>query len=424
MAELSIHTKAEQTSRHIILDALRGFAVMGILAMNIIDFSMPDTAYMSPAVHGGSSGSDLVSWYASFVLIDGKMRALFALLFGASLLLVVDRAEANGENTARVHFSRMVWLAIFGLIHFYLIWFGDILFVYAAIGCIAYLFRHWEPRRLIKWAVALFLVGAIFWTIAWAGPFALKHSVENDPNPHPVQVQELKEILDQSEYTARYAPKQIAIHLGSYTDIVKHRWTEMRFTPFARALMSITEILPIMMLGMALLRNGFLLGAWDRRRYLSIACWTLPIGGALTLLIAWVMDHNAFHVLYVLPSQLAWSIVPRLMMAIGYAALLILLIKSLSGTAILARVAAAGRAAFSNYLGTSLVMTTIFYGYGFGLFGSISRTETWIFVLGAVTAMLLWSKPWLDHFRYGPLEWLWRSLARGCMQPMRIMKAV
>ncbi len=114
-----------------------------------------------------------------------------------------------------------------------------------------------------------------------------------------------------------------------------------------------------------------------------------------------------------------WGAIPRLMLTIGYAALLIMFIGHYRNHPMLSRVAAAGRAAFSNYLGTSLVMTTIFYGYGFGLFGYVGRAGLWLFVLGAWAVMLLWSRPWLMRYHYGPLEWLWRSLARGKVQIMR-----
>ena len=91
----------------------------------------------------------------------------------------------------------------------------------------------------------------------------------------------------------------------------------------------------------------------------------------------------------------------------------------MSPTRRVSRVAAAGRMAFSNYLGTSIAMTTIFYGYGLGLFGDVGRWALYLVCIGMWAVMLLWSKPWLDRFRYGPLEWLWRSLARGKLQPMR-----
>jgi uncharacterized protein len=111
----------------------------------------------------------------------------------------------------------------------------------------------------------------------------------------------------------------------------------------------------------------------------------------------------------------------RPLMVAGTAALIILL--SRRGGALVERIAAAGRAAFTNYLGTSILMTTLFYGYGTGLYGSLSRAELWIPVVAAWALMLWWSKPWLDRFRYGPLEWLWRSLSRWDVQPMRRARA-
>src|SRR3546814_11868070 len=106
-------------------------------------------------------------------------------------------------------------------------------------------------------------------------------------------------------------------------------------------------------------------------------------------------------------------------MTVGWAALSMLLIRTRASASVRVRLAAAGRMAFTNYLTTSIVMTSIFYGYGLGLFGSVGRAALYLFCLGMWAAMLLWSKPWLDRFHYGPFEWLWRSLARAQRQPMR-----
>ncbi|WP_373476842.1 DUF418 domain-containing protein [Sphingorhabdus sp.] len=151
------------TERFLTLDAMRGFAVMGILAMNIIAFAMPEWAYITPKAYGGVSLENEISWFVSFVLVDGKMRGLFSIMFGASMMLVIEGAQAKGENPGKTHFARMFWLAVFGLAHYFLLWFGDILFLYASVGCIAFLFRNWEPRRLIKWALIIFGLGLLLW---------------------------------------------------------------------------------------------------------------------------------------------------------------------------------------------------------------------------------------------------------------------
>ena len=126
--------------------------------------------------------------------------------------------------------------------------------------------------------------------------------------------------------------------------------------------------------------------------------------------------------LLMINAHYAWNWPSQMLMTLGYAALLVGLIRSRAASAWMQRVAAVGRAAFSNYLGTSLLMTFLFYGWGLGLYGSVGRAELYLVVLGAWALMLLWSKPWLTHFRYGPLEWLWRSLARGKIQKMAVKK--
>jgi uncharacterized protein len=160
-------------------------------------------------------------------------------------------------------------------------------------------------------------------------------------------------------------------------------------------------------------------GNWDAIDYRRWVMRTLPVGLLLTLVFGvWIVAVD-FDRITALAVFFFWGAIPRIMLTVGYAAVLILIIRRYQNHPMLARVAATGRAAFSNYLGTSIVMTTIFYGYGFGLFGHVGRAGLWVFVLGAWAVMLFWSKPWLMKFHYGPLEWLWRSLARGQMQTMQ-----
>lgn len=411
-------TGADANVRHISLDALRGFAVMGILAMNIAAFDMPFMAYLSPAIYGGDTGANLVSWFASYILFDGKMRGLFSLLFGASMLLIAERAEAKGESAAKVHYARMFWLALFGLAHFFFIWFGDILFLYASVGCLAFLFRKWQPRRLIKWALIIYAAGFLLFTAATGGMLYIYYKA-SQPGANAKQVKAYEKIVNNDDFTAVGTRKQIKLYRSGYAEIVSHKLKEQRWEPLSAVLQSILETLPLMLLGMALLKNGFLLGQWDHARYRKWAIWGICGGAALSAIAAFGQYASGFNPIIVINTQVSWMILPRLLMTLGYAAGLILLVKRLEGSAFLARVVATGQAAFTNYLGTSIIMTTIFYGYGLGLYGYVGRAQLWFFVLGAWLLMLLWSKPWLQYFRYGPLEWLWRSLARMKVQPLR-----
>jgi uncharacterized protein len=415
---LNAESEKDVNTRHITLDALRGFAVMGILAMNIAAFDMPFMAYLSPAIYGGDTGANLASWFVSYILFDGKMRGLFSLLFGASMLLIAERAEAKGESAAKVHYARMFWLALFGLAHFFFIWFGDILFLYASVGCLAFLFRKWQPRRLIKWALIIYTAGFLLFTGATGGMLYVYHQA-SQPGATEKQIKAYEKIVKNDDFTDVGTREEIELYRSGYAKIVSHKLKEQTTEPLGAVLQSILETLPLMLLGMAMLRNGFLLGQWDPARYRKWAIAGIGGGAVLSALAAFGQYASGFNPIIVINTQISWMIFPRLLMTLGYAAGLILLIQRLAGSAFLARVVATGQAAFTNYLGTSILMTTIFYGYGLGLYGYVERAQLWLFVIGAWVLMLLWSKPWLERYRYGPLEWLWRSLARMKVQRLR-----
>jgi uncharacterized protein len=408
-------TEASGQTRVISLDALRGFAVMGILAMNIVAFAMPFWAYITPLAYGGETEVGRGTWLASYVLFDGKMRGFFSLLFGASMMLIIDGATAKGESAAKVHYARMLWLALFGLAHFYFIWFGDILFLYAVVGCLAFLFRNWKSRRLIKWALIIFAIHLIVFGAQFIGLQVMQFFATQPGAPADL-VKQYNEIMASPDFDFETA-RQLALHRGDYSGIVGDKlasWWE----PIGGVLQSIGETLPLMMIGMACQKNGFLTGQWTREEYVRIARKMIIPGLILSSVVGLMVMMANYDKITALAAFFVWSAIPRTMLTIGYAAVLMLVVARYANTGFIARVAATGRAAFTNYLGTSIVMTTIFYGYGFGLFGYVSRPALWLFVLGAWGVMLLWSKPWLERFQYGPLEWLWRSLARMELQPM------
>jgi uncharacterized protein len=180
--------------------------------------------------------------------------------------------------------------------------------------------------------------------------------------------------------------------------------------PLVMTLYTIGETLPLMLLGMVLLRSGFFSGEWPRRRLLMMAGPGLGLGVAWTLALldwAWPRHFPAT----VMPDILAyWAAPGHVLMALGYAAALMLAAPRLVATWLGRRLSAAGRMAFSNYLGTTIVMTAIFYGWGLGWYGRVPPVWQPLFVLGGWALMLGWSAPWLSRFRQGPLEWAWRSL--------------
>jgi len=408
---------AEPGGRIPALDIVRGVAVMGILAMNIVAFAMPFQAYMNPLAYGTESQADLASWAFSFILIDGKMRGLFSFMFGASMLLIIDRAAASGRSPAGAHYARMLWLLVFGLLHFYFIWFGDILVAYALCGLILYAFRNLSTRALVIWGIAFVIAQLLFMTLASDSIFMLGQAAAA-PGASA-------EILDQWQGlehdfgipAAAALAENLALFGGSYAGIAGQRLTEMTIVPFVNTLLFGAETLGYMLFGMAALKSGFFRGAWDAARYRKWALTGFAIAIPVYALLAWLLIDDGFSLPMVFAVSMTATGIVRPVMVVAIAALVILLTRK--GGALVDRIAAAGRAAFTNYLGTSIVMTTLFYGYGLDLYGSLSRVELWVPVIGMWAVMLLWSKPWLERYRYGPLEWLWRSLARWRLEPMR-----
>jgi len=384
------------------LDLVRGVAVLGILLLNIVSFGLPEAAYSNPRAYGGWHGGDLAAWLINAVLFEGRMRGLFSFLFGASMLLVIERAEAAGADAASVHYRRMAWLLLFGLAHLWLVWSGDILAHYALMGMLAFGLRDLPTGRLVT--LGILLVAAA--TLIFAG---LPLAVHDGRSLHA---------LTQSFGTPAPAEigKALATYRDNYPDILRARFAEHVGTPLQMLWFFGAETLAYMLFGMAGLRSGMLRGEWSRDRYRRwlLICWgiALPAYGALA---AWQIAAQFSLASVTLAFALAAPLRPP--MIAGWACLILLLARP--GGALTTRLAAAGRMAFTNYLVTSLLCTTLFYGYGLGWFGHLSRWQLYPVVALLWAAMLLWSKPWLARFRFGPFEWLWRSLARGRPQNLR-----
>jgi uncharacterized protein len=407
--------------RIVSLDLLRGLAVMGILAMNIVAFAMPFQAYLNPVAYGGSEGVDLWAWTLAFIFIDGKMRAMFSILFGASLLLVVDRAEATRPGSgAVVHYRRMAVLLGFGLAHFFLIWFGDILAAYAVSGMVLYLFVGKEQAGLLRSSLLFFALALIVYGLIFLSPLLLQ-AAASAPDASADTVAQWEALKsDLGRPSAEVISRDIAIHSGPWTGIVAYSVTERWGFLLQGVTMFLPETLALMLLGMWGLRSGFLTGGWEAARYAKVATICLGIGLPAYAGLAGAMVASDFDVGMSLALSGFATLFFRPLVTLGYAALVLLAVKrGFGGGELGTRIAAAGRAAFTNYLGTSLLMTFLFYGWGLGLYGTFGRAQVYLLVIPAWALMLLWSRPWLERYRYGPLEWTWRSLARGAPQPMR-----
>lgn len=401
------------------MDIARGFAVMGILAMNVIAFSMPEAAYTNPAAWGGTGAADIFAWTLSFILVDGKMRGLFSLLFGASMLLLMDRTEMAGGNGRYRIVIRSLWLLVIGVAHYLLLWWGDILALYAVAGLIAMPFAGRRPLQLVKLSFLAFgvhfaIVGALMLVLYGnAGEAAAPGA------PQELRASWETTLESMGKPGAEGIASEIALYRGDWAGTVAQRAADFPGWALSGLEYMGFDTLGFMLLGMAMLKGGFLTGDWPRASYLATARHCFLIGiPPMTALALWVL-WSGFDTLTTFGAVFAWSFPFRIPLTVGIAALIFAMIAGRKPGPFLSRVEAAGRAALSNYLGTSLAMTAIFYGWGLGLFGSVPRAQVYAFVLPVWVSMLLWSRPWLTRFRYGPVEWLWRSLTLGRPQPIR-----
>lgn len=404
------------TERIDTLDFIRGIAVMGILAANIVAFGQPMMAYFTPSkflVPTGDPGGWM--WIAQFILVDGKMRGLFTVLFGAGMYLFMEKAWARGA-TRKLQAWRLAILLGFGLFHFYFIWFGDILSLYALVGLIALACLKWQTKTQLWVGLAGYMLGVVFYAFT-VFPWLVTGTPFGDTSPELSEMRAGLNAEMQSQIAAETSVNQ-AIASGDYAALVAHRIGDQGLDPFANVFLFGFETLPLMLIGIALYRLGFFSGGVAREKLVRWG-WTGMIAGGLAhLAIGLLMQADGFSPYGTQAAFLGMSALPRLWMVLGLAALLVAFAPSATGW-LGERVRAAGRAAFTNYLGTSVVMMFVFHGWALGLFGQLNRPQLYLVVVLAWVVMLAWSKPWLERYRYGPLEWLWRCLTYRTVFPLK-----
>lgn len=386
------------------LDALRGVAVLGILVVNIQSFAFVRAARTNPTVQGDLEGANWWVWLVTYVMFDGKFISMFAILFGASIVLLVDRCARRGVAATPIHIRRMVILLAIGLLHAHLLWYGDWLATLAVSGAVAFLYRDLSPRRLLTAGVVVYAVGSLtglvtaWWLPRWSPDVA-------------------------ADMAARWAPSADAIawevtrYRSGWFEQMDHRIpSALRYETSHLATRSLWQMTGLMLVGMALLRLGVLTAARAPAFYAAMSAIGLGAGVPLVL---YGVSRNIAHG-WDVGSYLAvtshcnyWG---GLVMSLGWIGSVMLLVRL--GIKMRA-LAAVGRLALTNYLLQSVICTTIFYGHGLGLFGRIERVGQVVIVLGVWAMQLALSVWWLRYFDFGPAEWAWRCLTYGRRLPIR-----
>jgi uncharacterized protein len=416
------------------VDTLRGFALLGILAMNIVGFGWPDAAYENPLRGGGFEGTDRLIWSFNHLVFEEKMVTIFSMLFGAGLVLMGDRAEVRGASLRGVYYRRVLWLLAIGLVHSYLIWDGDVLVLYAQCGLFLYLFRRLSPRTLITIGLIFSLILIPIVLGFGLGIRTLERitarvdaqvAAGETPTPLDKKLRDIwaeslqKELKPNPAQKTKDWDESMTIHSGGYAGIVKHRAPELLIgQTIGFVLGGFFFAMSRMLLGMGLMKLGVFSAERSRTFYLWMVGLGYGIGLPLMIVDARELVRHSFRAEYMWNGGVFYNLFGSLVVAAGHVGLIMLLVQSGSLAWLTGRLAAVGRMALSNYLTHSIVCTTIFYGYGLGYFGQINRTGLAAIVLAIWIFQLLVSPIWLKHFRFGPVEWLWRSLTYWKLQPM------
>lgn len=434
-ASTGVPAPTEAKERIASLDVIRGVAVFGILLMNITWWGLPPQAAADPTVYGGAEGANLWAWILNAMLIEGTQRGLFTLLFGAGVVLFMERMEASqGANAADIYFRRNLWLIVFGLLHgFVLLWLGDILFFYGIIALFAFAFRKAKPATLLWLAL-----GGLALNSAWHeldAHTALKAhekwqaAMAAQDSGKPLQKEQTEAIEGWDAIVANYKPD--ASQLQKVVD-ANHRsyFAQVVFQAPKRSdfqsvflYRGFFDLFSMMLMGMALFKLGLLNLGKPSKIY-----WAMSLGGyaaGLTvniIKVRYLMSAD-FSVLALLNANVVYDL-GRVAVTVGHVGLLMLICNSSMLSGLKRRLAAVGQMAFTSYVSHSIICAFIFFGFGFGQFGRLQRYQLYYVVIAIWTFQLIVSPIWLAHYRYGPLEWLWRSLTYRKLQPMRRGPAV
>ncbi|MBY0507818.1 MAG: DUF418 domain-containing protein [Bryobacteraceae bacterium] len=410
-----------------LLDVLRGFALLGILLMNILSFGLPGPAEANPTVLGGSGGLNWTAWFLQIVVFDGKMRAMFSLLFGAGVILLTSRAT---PDIADIYYRRNLWLILFGMVHAYIFWYGDILYYYGLYALILFPLRLLPVKALIRVPVAM-LLGMTGFGIYEAIQLpeikqkALAAAKVEKPNEEQKKAKERwEDMLKNWQPSSEEINKELKAYRGNYVENFKRRAETVSgwhsgpyYSPGS------WDIVAFLLLGMGFFKAGVLTGERPTGFYLKLLCFGYGAGLTLNAALAWRLSEAKWD-LIVASQAFAFYQLGRLLVVLGHVGLLVLIVKRGVLTGLTQRLAAVGQMAFSNYISHTLIATTLFYGgYGFGLFGKLERAQLYGVVLAIWVAQLIISPIWLRHYRFGPLEWAWRSLTYWQRQPFRLTPA-
>lgn len=389
------------------IDVLRGFALLGILLLNIQAFSMIFEAYGNPTAYGDLNGANYQVWFFTHLLGDQKFMSIFSMLFGAGIVLMTTHVAGTGGGAAGFHYRRMAWLLLIGLVHAYILWWGDILVSYALAGMLVYPLR----RLPVGWALG---IGAVLFLVPMTCIGGLGAMAQM------LSPEELVEWRAGFQPSAEAVDLQVQAYRGTWLDQMPYRAMMAAMLQFIMfPLFIMWRVCGLMLIGMACYRLGVFSAARSTRVYGAMFAAGLFFGLPLVWLGIALNESNGWKAEFAQTLGAMPNYIGSVFVSFAWIALVMLLCKSGVLSPVRAALAAVGRMALTNYLLQTIVCTLLFYGHGLGWFGHVERTGQLQIVVVIWIAQLIASPIWLRFFRFGPAEWVWRSLTYWSLQPMR-----
>nr|XP_061811045.1 uncharacterized 39.9 kDa protein in amylase 3'region-like [Nerophis lumbriciformis] len=400
------------------IDLMRGVALCGILLMNIYTFAMPFPAYDNPAVYGGTGGLDFGTWFFNHVFAELKFMTIFSALFGAGLVLMAERARARGRRFAGVWFRRQGWLTFIGMLHGYLLWFGDILFHYGLCGMLIFPFRRLSPKRLIAFGLLTLSIAPVINFGIGLGLFYLRGqaTAATERSEQGIEltatetsmIEVWQEVAKDIEPDPAEIERLVAVHQGGWWGIAKDRAElVLAMQTFLTLTLILWRATGVMLIGMGLMKLGVFSAERSRGFYWRAALWGYGLGLPLVTFSAFDHWSHGFDSLRLMVVSMHFNYFGSLGVALGHVALVMLFWHSGSARWLRSRLEAVGRMAFTNYLMQTVVCNdlVLWLQLRLRLFGQVSRFQQMGFVLAVWALQLLWSPWWLARFRFGPAEW-------------------
>lgn len=392
------------------VDVLRGFALLGLLPMNAPHVAYHSAAFFNPTIVGPLAGGDRALWLFGHLVFDLKMMTIFSMLFGAGLVMMDEAATRRGRSVTGIAYRRLGWLLLIGLAHAYLLWSGDILFTYALCGMMVYPLRRLPPGPLAALGLCVLLPAVLIAT----GQSYLFQMLRDSGH------EAWREIASITHPDDKTLASERAAFTGSYFAWISHN---ARDAVFMQTQLLVTwgvwRVCGLMLLGMALFKWGVFSATRSRRFYAALAVLGYGLGLPAVYFGALRSEANGFEIVSLFRADWHWNYFGSLAVALGHVAVVMLVCRAGAVRPFVDALAAVGRMALTNYLMHTVVFCVVFLGWGFGMWGRAGRAELWAFVLAVWAVQLTLSPLWLAKFRFGPAEWVWRSLTYWRLQPMR-----